>query len=60
MLDDNMYSISSIVKLSCLYSSIIPDICLNVTTLQALALEYLIALHPFVLIVISYFAIDPL
>ena len=40
-----------------LFRSILPDICLNVTTLQALALEYLIALYPFVLILISYFLI---
>ena len=40
------------------FRSIIPNICLNVTTLQALALDYLIALYPFVLIVISYFAIE--
>ena len=40
-----------------LLRSIIPNICLNVTTLQALALEYLIALYPFVLILFSYFLI---
>ena len=40
------------------FRSIIPDICLNVTTLQALALDYLVALYPFVLIVVSYFAIE--
>ena len=34
---------------------IIPDICLNVTTLQALALDYLIVLYPFVLVLLSYF-----
>ena len=38
--------------------SVLPDICLNITTLQALALEYLIALYPFVLILISYFIIQ--
>ena len=38
--------------------SVIPDICLNVTTLQALALEYLVALYPFVLIMFSYFTIE--
>ena len=37
--------------------SVIPNICLNVTTLQALSLEYLIALYPFVLILLSYFLI---
>ena len=40
-----------------LFRSVIPDICLNVTTLQALALEYLVALYPFVLILFSYFII---
>ena len=37
--------------------SVIPDICLNVTTLQALALDYLLALYPFLLIILSYFII---
>ena len=41
-----------------LLRSIIPDICLNVTTLQALALDYLIALYPFVLILLSYILIE--
>ena len=41
-----------------LFRSTLPDICLNVTTLQALALEYVIALYPFLLIVMSYFAIE--
>ena len=40
-----------------LFRSVIPDICLNVTTLQALALDYLIALYPFVLILLSYLLI---
>ena len=40
-----------------LFRSVIPDICLNVTTLQALALDYVIALYPFVLIMITYFII---
>ena len=40
-----------------LFRSVLPDICLNVTTLQALALEYLIALYPFVLILFSYILI---
>ncbi len=39
------------------FRSVLPNICLNVTTLQALALEYLIALYPFVLIAISYLTI---
>jgi hypothetical protein len=37
-----------------IFRSILPNICLNVTTLQALTLEYLIAFYPFVLILISY------
>ena len=40
-----------------MFRSVIPNICLNVTTLQALALDYLIALYPFVLILSSYFLI---
>jgi hypothetical protein len=40
------------------FRSILPDICLHITTLQALALEYLIALYPFVLIPVSYFVIQ--
>ena len=40
-----------------LFRSVIPDICLNVTTLQALALDYLIAFYPFLLLLISYFCI---
>ena len=40
-----------------LLRSVIPDICLNVTTLQALALDYLVALYPFLLIVFSYMVI---
>ena len=38
--------------------SILSDICLNVTTLQALTLDYLVALYPFLLILISYFIIE--
>ena len=41
-----------------LFCSVIPDICLNVTTLQTLALDYLIALHPFVLILPLYILIE--
>ena len=41
-----------------LFRSVIPDICLSVTTLQALALDYLIALYPFVLILLSYILIE--
>ena len=40
-----------------LLRSVLPDICLNVTTLQALTMEYLIALYPFVLILISHILI---
>ena len=36
-----------------LFRSIIPNICLNVTTLQALALDYLLAFYPTVLSIIS-------
>ena len=39
------------------FRSVLPNICLNVTTLQALVLEYLIALYPFLLIIISYLTI---
>ena len=38
--------------------SVMPDICLNVTTLQALALDYLLALYPFLLVILSYFIIE--
>ena len=41
-----------------LLRSIIPDICLNVTTLQALALDYLLVLYPFMLILFSYVLIE--
>ena len=41
-----------------LFRSVIPDICLNVTTLQALALDYFLALYPFVLILLSYLLIE--
>ena len=40
-----------------LFRSVIPDICLNVTTLQALALDYLVALYPFLLILLSHWVI---
>ena len=39
------------------FRSVIPDICLNVTTLQALALDYLVALYPFLLILASNWVI---
>ena len=38
-----------------LLRSVIPDICLNITTLQALALDYLVAFYPFMMILLSYF-----
>ena len=38
--------------------SVIPGICLNVTTLQALALDYLLAFYPFVLILLSCILIE--
>jgi hypothetical protein len=38
--------------------SVIPNTCLNVTTLQALALDYLLALYPFLLILFSYILIE--
>ena len=41
------------------FRSVIPDnICLNITTMQVLALEYTVALYPFLLILISYLAIE--
>ena len=40
-----------------IFRSILPNICLDVTTLQALTLEYLVALYPFVLMIISYLLI---
>ena len=40
-----------------IFRSILPNICLNVTTLQALALEYLLAFYPFLLILVSYLLI---
>ena len=40
------------------FRSVLSDICLNVTTIQALVLDYLVALYPFLLILISYFIIE--
>ena len=40
-----------------IFRSILPNTCLNVTTLQALTLEYLLAFYPFALILISYLLI---
>ena len=50
------YAFYSIWNLD-IFRSILPNICLNVTTLQALTLEYLLAFYPFVLILISYLLI---
>ena len=41
-----------------LFRSVIPDICLNVTTLQALALEFIVALYPLVLLLLTYGVIE--
>ena len=41
-----------------IFRSVLPDTCLNITTLQALALDYLVALYPFALILISYIIIE--
>ena len=40
------------------FHSVIPDICLNVSTLEALALDYTVAIYPIVLIAISYVLIE--
>ena len=40
------------------FRTLLPPICLKISTLQALALDYLIAFYPFVLIVITYILID--
>ena len=40
------------------FRSVLPDICLNVSTIQALALDYLVTLYPFVLILLSYVIIE--
>ena len=39
------------------FCTIYPDICLRITTLQALSLDYIIAFYPLVLIMITYLAI---
>ena len=41
-----------------LFCSVIPDICLNVTTLQALALDYLLAFYPILLATVSIIVIE--
>ena len=40
------------------FRTLLPPICLKISSLQALALDYLIAFYPFVLIVITYILID--
>ena len=40
------------------FRSIIPDICLHVSTLEALALDYVVAVYPIILITISYVLIE--
>ena len=39
------------------FRTIIPDICMNVSTLEALALDYAIAVYPIFLIILSYLLI---
>ena len=40
------------------FRTLLPPICLKISTLQALALDYLVAFYPLVLIVITYILID--
>ena len=40
------------------FRTLLPPICLKLSTLQALALDYLIAFYPLVLIIITYVLID--
>ena len=40
------------------FRTIIPDICMNVSTLEALALDYAIAIYPLFLITLSYALIE--
>ena len=40
------------------FRTIIPDICMNVSTLEALALDYAIAVYPLFLITLSYVLIE--
>ena len=37
---------------------VLPNVCLNVSTLQALAMDYLVALYPYVLIPFTYLTIE--
>ena len=39
------------------FRTMIPDICMNVSTLEALALDYAIAIYPIFLIILSYILI---
>ena len=39
------------------FRALYPDICLRITTLQALSLDYIIAFYPLILIMITYVAI---
>ena len=40
------------------FRSVIPDICMNVSTMEALALDYAIAVYPIILVIISYVLIE--
>ena len=40
------------------FCSITPDICLKVSTMEALALDYAVAVYPIILIIISYVLIE--
>ena len=40
------------------FRTLLPPICLQLTTLQTLALDYVIAFYPLVLIVLTYFVIE--
>ena len=40
------------------FRSVMPNICLHVSTMEALALDYAVAIYPIVLIVISYVLIE--
>ena len=40
-----------------IFRDVIPDVCLDVNTLQALSLEYLVALYPYAIAFLSYISI---
>ena len=40
------------------FRTLLPPVCLKVSTLQALALDYLIAIYPLILIIMTYILID--